>query len=131
MALDREIQAGLLTKQIIGAAIEVHRALGPGLLESTYRDCLCQELHLRRIPFEREVPLPLEYKGLALHCVYRMDVLVADFVLLELKAVSRLLPIHESQLLTYLRLQGLHVGLLINFNVDVLRNGIRRLVNNL
>jgi len=128
---DREVRAGLLTNQIIGAAIEVHRALGPGLLESTYRDCLCYELVLRGIPFQREVPVPLEYKGVGIQCGFRLDVLVADFVLLELKAVSKLLPIHDAQLLTYLRLRGLHVGLLINFNVAVLRNGIRRLVNNL
>jgi GxxExxY protein len=131
MISDQEARAGLLTNQVIGAAIDVHRALGPGLLESTYRDCLCQELLLRGVPFKREVPVPLEYKGVEIQCGFRLDVLVADFVLVELKAVSRLLPIHEAQLLTYLRLRGLHVGLLINFHVTVLRNGIKRLVNNL
>ena len=131
MVSNREARGGLLTEQVIGAAIDVHRALGPGLLESTYRDCFCQELFLRGIPFQREVPVPLEYKGIAVPCGFRLDVLVADFVLLELKSVSKLLPIHEAQLLTYLRLRRLHVGLLINFNVTVLKNGIRRLVNSL
>ena len=120
-----------MTRQIIGAAIEVHRALGPGLLESTYRDCLCQDLLVRGIPFQREVPVPLEYKGIALQCGFRLDIVVANFVLLELKAVSKLQPIHEAQLLTYLRLRGLHLGLLINFNIVVLKNGIKRLVNGL
>jgi len=127
----REVQVGTLTEQVIGAAIEVHRALGPGLLESAYRECLCHELKLKGIPFRREVSLPLNYKGMTLDGGYRLDLLVANTVLLELKAVAKLLPIHEAQLLTYLRLQSLQIGLLINFNVAVLRNGIKRLVNGL
>ncbi|MDH7490410.1 MAG: GxxExxY protein [Anaerolineae bacterium] len=116
-----------ITEAIIGAAIEVHRALGPGLLESAYEECLCQELSLRRIPFERQYPLPLEYKGLRLDCGYRLDLLVADSVVVELKAVEELLPIHTAQVLTYLRIGGWHIGLLINFNVLALKRGIRRL----
>jgi GxxExxY protein len=117
-----------LTKAIIGAAIEVHRALGPGLLESAYEECLCEELKLRGIPFERQKPLPVTYKGRQLDCGYRLDLLVADAVVLELKAIEVFAPIHDAQLLTYLRLGGWKVGLLINFNVPVLREGIRRKV---
>jgi GxxExxY protein len=104
-----------LTQKIIGAAIEVHRHLGPGLLESTYRKCLCQELTLRGIPFQRELELPLEYKGIHLEGGYRLNILVAGLVVVEVKAVAVLAPIHEAQLLTYLRLGGWRVGLLINF----------------
>lgn len=117
-----------ITETIIGAAIEVHRVLGPGLLESSYEECLCRELTLRRLPFERQRPLPVEYKGVHLDCGYRLDVLVADAVVVEVKTVERVLPIHEAQLLTYLRLGGWKVGLLINFNVPVLKRGIRRCV---
>ncbi|MFQ6101512.1 MAG: GxxExxY protein [Anaerolineae bacterium] len=117
-----------LTGRIIGAAIEVHRALGPGLLESAYQACLAQELSLRGLPFEREMPLPIDYKGLQLDCGYRLDFLVAGKVVVELKAVERIHPIHEAQLLTYLKLTGCRVGLLINFNVPVLKNGIKRMV---
>jgi len=117
-----------ITGAIIGAAIEVHRALGPGLLESAYEECLCRELTLRRIRFERQRPLPVEYKGLRLDCGYRLDLLVADMVVVEIKAVESLLPIHEAQLLTYLKLGGWKIGLLINFNVPVLKRGIRRRV---
>jgi GxxExxY protein len=120
-----------LTKEIIGAAIEVHRVLGPGLLESADEQCLCRELTLRKIPFERQVYLPVEFKGLRLDCGYRIDLLVARRVVLEIKAIESLLPIHEAQLLTYLRLGGWKVGLLINFNVTVLKDGIRRRVFNL
>lgn len=122
------MEVNQLTEAIIGAAIEVHRALGPGLLESAYEECLCRELDLRRIPFERQRLLPVEYKGLSLDCGYRLDLLVADTVVVEIKAVERLLPIHEAQLLTYLKLGGWKVGLLINFNVPVLKKGVRRLV---
>lgn len=115
-----------ITQQIIGAAIEVHRQLGPGLLESSYRECLCRELLLRATPFEREKPLPLEYKGIHLGCGYRIDVLVANSIVVEVKAIEALAPIHEAQLLTYLRIGGWRLGLLINFNVAVLKNGIRR-----
>jgi GxxExxY protein len=117
-----------LTEVIIGAAIEVHRALGPGLLESAYEECLCRELSLRDIPFERQRPLPLQCKGISLDCGYRLDLLVADKVVVEIKAVEAVLPIHEAQLLTYLKLGGWQVGLLINFNVPVLKDGIRRRV---
>jgi GxxExxY protein len=117
-----------LTGAIIGAAIEVHRALGPGLLESAYEECLCKELALRRIPFERQRSLPVQYKGVHLDCGYRLDLLVADTVVVEIKAVENLLPIHEAQLLTYLKLGGWKVGLLINFNVPILKQGVRRRV---
>jgi GxxExxY protein len=114
-----------ITGNVIGAAIEVHRQLGPGLRESSYRECLCRELLLRPIPFEREKPLPLEYKGIHLGC-YRLDLLVAGSVVVEVKAIEALAPNHEAQLLTYLRIGGWRLGLLINFNVAVLKTGIRR-----
>ena len=115
-----------LTYETIGAAIEVHRTLGPGLLESSYRECLCRELLLRGIVFRREYGLPLQYKGIQLECGYRIDILVADLVVVEIKAVEKLAPVHEAQLLTYLRLGGWKVGLLMNFNVVVLKEGIYR-----
>ena len=118
-----------LTGQIIGAAIEVHKQLGPGLLESTYQACLCHELELRGISFECQKQLPLEYKGIRLECGYRIDLLVAGLVIVEIKSVESLAPIHEAQLLTYLKLTGIKVGFLINFNVVVLKEGIRRLVH--
>jgi GxxExxY protein len=117
-----------LTYEIIGAAIEVHKLLGPGLLESTYRECLCRELSLRDISFRRECGVPLEYKGIKLDCGYRMDLLVADLVVVEIKAIEALAPVHDAQLLTYLRVGGWKVGLLINFNVVVLKDGIHRRV---
>lgn len=117
-----------ITEGIIGAGIAVHRALGPGLLESAYQQCVCQELFLRGIPFEREVPIPLEYRGIKLEAGYRLDVLVAGKVVVEVKAMETIAPIHEAQLLTYLRLGGWKVGLLMNFNVVVLKDGIRRRV---
>jgi len=117
-----------LTKEIISAVIEVHRTLGPELLESAYEECLCRELSLRKVEFERQVPLPVEFKGLRLDCGYRLDLLVAKPVVVEIKAVESLLSIHEAQLLTNLKLGGWKVGLLINFNVSVLKNGIRRRV---
>jgi GxxExxY protein len=125
---DTEVRNKLndLTKAVIGAAIEVHRALGPGLLESAYEICLCRELSLRDIQFQRQLPIPLEYKGVQLDCGYRSDIIVEEILLLELKAVDALLPIHEAQLLSYLKLTGLNIGLLINFNVEVLKDGIRR-----
>ena len=119
-----------LTKSVIGGAIEEHRALGPGLLESAYEICFCRELNLREIRFQRQVPIPLEYEGVKLDCGYRSDVIVEGALLLELKAVDARLPIHEAQLLSYLKLTGLNVGLLINFNVELLRDGIRRRVLN-
>ena len=117
-----------LSSNIIGAAIEVHRELGPGLLESACEECLCHELHLRGLIFERQVPLPVQYKGLKLDCGYRLDVVVENVVILELKSVERVLPVHEAQLLTYLKLTGKRVGLIINFNVPVLKDGIVRKV---
>lgn len=111
---------------VIGAAIEVHRRLGSGLLESASRESLCRELLLRSIPFEREKPLPLEYKGIHLGCGYRLDIVVAGSVVVEVKSVEALAPIHDAQLLTYLRIGGWRVGLLINFNVAVLKSGIHR-----
>jgi GxxExxY protein len=127
---DRRERANELSNRVIGAAIEVHRALGPGLLESTYEECLVHEFVLQEIPFQRQVPLPIVYKGVLLECGYRLDLLVDELVLLELKAIERrLMPIHEAQVLTYLRLKNLWLGLLINFNVPVLRDGVRRLVN--
>ena len=118
----------VLTKEIIGAAIEVHRHLGPGLLESAYLQCLTRELFLKEIPYKREWPLPLEYKGVRLGCSYRLDLLVADAVVVEIKSVEALTSIHDAQLLTYLKLGGWKVGLLINFNVEVLKTGIHRRV---
>lgn len=118
----------VLTKEIIGAAIEVHRNLGPGLLESAYVNCLTRELYLKEIPFKREWPLPVTYKGIRLDCSYRLDLLVADSVVVEIKSVDALTSIHEAQLLTYLKLGGWKVGLLINFNVELLKTGIHRRV---
>ena len=117
-----------LTKEVIGAAIEVHRALGAGLLESAYEECLCHELGLRAVCFERQKPLPVVFKEARLDCGYRLDLLVSNSVVVEIKAVEVLLPIHEAQLLTYLKVGGWKVGLLINFNVPLLRDGIKRIV---
>ena len=118
-----------ITEAIIGAAIEVHRALGPGLLESAYVACLAYELMQRGFKVIQQVPLPLEYKGVKLECGYRLDLLVNDAVIIEVKSVESLEPIHEAQLLSYLRLADCKVGLLINFNVKLLKHGIKRLVN--
>jgi len=117
-----------VTQAVIGAGIEVHRALGPGLLESAYEECLCRELDLRKVQFERQYHLPVNYKGIRLDCGYRLDLLVAGMVVVEIKAVDRLLPIHQAQLLTYLRLGGWKAGLLMNFNDGALKQGIRRVV---
>jgi len=117
------------SRQVIGAAMEVHKHLGPGLLESAYEECLCHELAASGIPCERQKALPIVYKGISLDCGYRLDVVVDDSLLLELKSVETLLPIHEAQLLTYLRLSSLKLGLLINFNVPLLKTGIKRMVN--
>ena len=116
-----------LTKRIIGAALEVHRALGPGLLESAYENCLAHEFSLSNLSFERQVPLPVIYKSLPLECGYRLDFLVENKVVLEVKAVAALESIHQAQLLSYLKLGGWSIGLLINFNVPVLRSGIKRI----
>jgi GxxExxY protein len=117
-----------LTEKVIGAAIEVHRSVGPGLLESTYQECLCHELGLRGIPFVRQLILPAEYKGVRLNCSYRIDLLIDSAVVVEIKAVAAIDPVHTAQLLTYMRLGGWRIGLLMNFNVPALRNGIRRVV---
>ena len=124
-----ERQENDISGKIIGAAIEVHRKLGPGLLESAYEECLCCEMALRGIKFERQVPLPLNYKGVDLDCGYRLDLLVEDKVIVELKSIETLEPIHDAQLLTYLRLRNAWLGLIINFNVMRLKDGVRRLVN--
>ncbi len=121
----------LLSNEIIAAAIEVHRCLGPGLLESAYDECLCYELADRDIRFERQQRLPISYKGRSVDCSYRLDVVVEGVVILELKAVDHLEPIHTAQMLTYLKLSQLKLGMLINFNVPLLRLGIKRVVNNL
>lgn len=125
--MDEELNE--LTSQIIGAAIEVHKALGPGLLESAYEECLCHELSLRGISFRKQVEIPVVYKGLKLDCGYKMDVLVNEIVVVELKAVERIHPVCEAQLLTYLKIADKPVGLLINFHVPVLKDGIKRMKN--
>jgi GxxExxY protein len=118
---------GDCSEQVIGACIEVHRALGPGLLESAYEQCLAHELSLRGLPFERQRPVLVAYKGFELEYGYRLDFVVAGVLVLEIKAVERLAPIHEAQLLTYLKLTGLRTGMLINFNAETLKRGLRRL----
>ena len=120
-----------LSSKIIGAAIEVHIALTPGLLESTYEECLCYEFTLRRISYEKQKPLPVVYKDKKLDCGYRIDVVVENAIILELKACEKIEPIHKAQLLTYLKLSGLKLGLLLNFNVPIMRDGIVRIVNEL
>jgi len=117
-----------LSNKIIGAAIEVHKHLGPGLLESAYEECLCHELHLMGLSFERQKSLPVEYKGIKLDCGYRLDIVVEGKVVIEIKAIERLMPIHEAQVLTYLKLSGLKLGMLINFNQALIRDGIKRVV---
>jgi len=117
-----------LTHAVIGAAIEVHRVLGPGLLESVYEECLCHELGLRGIPFQRQAPLPVVYKDLKMEHGFRIDILIPGQLIIEIKAVEAIAPVHEAQLLTYLRLSGIHVGLLLNFYVAVLKDGIKRMV---
>lgn len=119
-----------ITEQIIGAAIEVHRLLGPGLLESAYEACLAYELLSRGLRFDRQKPLPVVYKEVNLDCGYRLDFMVEQTVIIELKSVDQLLPIHDAQLLSYLKLVDSQVGLLINFNTRLLRQGIHRIVNN-
>jgi len=119
-----------LTDQVIGASIEIHKKLGPGLLESAYRECLARELLIRNIPFEREVAVPVVYKGVHLECGYRLDFLIAERLVVEVKSVEALAKVHEAQLITYLSLGGWQVGLLINFNEFLLKDGIRRKVFN-
>lgn len=126
-----EIDINKLSSTIIGAAIEVHKTLGPGLLESAYEECLCYEFMLRDFSFERQKSLPVNYKGKRLDCGYRLDIVVEDEIILELKSCERIEPIHKAQLLTYLKLSGLHLGLILNFNVALMRDGIVRIVNKL
>jgi len=120
-----------LSSKIIGGAIEVHKTLGPGLLESAYEECIFHELNLQGFSLERQKPLPLTYKGRILDCGYRLDIVVEKMIILELKSCEKIEPIHKAQLLTYLKLAGLNLGLLLNFNVPVMRNGIVRIVNEL
>lgn len=117
-----------LSHDVLGAALEVHRFLGPGLLESAYEECLAHELAVRGIPFIRQVALPVRYKAVRLDCGYRMDLVVEGQLVVEIKAVERLLPLHEAQLLTYLKLSGLWLGLLMNFHAPRLKDGLRRLL---
>jgi GxxExxY protein len=117
-----------LSNQVIGCAIEVHRNLGPGLLESTYEQCLAHELKSAGISFKLQHPLPVDYKGVKLDCGYRVDLLVDNIVIVELKSVDKVLPIHQAQLLTYMKLSGIKTGLLMNFNVRFLKNAIKRMV---
>ena len=117
----------LITEKVIGASIEVHKGLGPGLLESAYERCLCYELSLAGLKFERQVPLPLVYKDVKLESGYIMDLVVEDLLVVELKAVERLMPIHEAQLLSYLKLADKRIGLLLNFHIPVLKDGIKRI----
>ena len=117
-----------LTEKVIGIAIGIHRALGPGLLESAYEECFCYDLYEAGLQFRRQVPLPVVYKTVNLDCAYRVDVLVEDSLVIELKAVEALTRLHEAQLLTYLKIGAYQKGLLINFNVPVLKDGVRRMV---
>jgi GxxExxY protein len=121
-------QADDFSNPVIGLAIEVHRTLGPGLLESAYEECLCFELRSQGIRFRRQVPLPVVYKSVRLDCGYRIDLIVENMLIVELKTVERILPVHEAQLLTYLRLSNLTAGLILNFYAPVLKDGIRRMV---
>ena len=118
-----------LTEKVIGCAIEVHKAIGPGLLESAYEECLCYELAQNGLKFERQVPLPVVFKGVKLDCGYKLDIIVENTVIIEIKAVDRIIAIHEAQLLSYLRMLDLRVGLILNFHSSVLKQGIRRIVN--
>jgi GxxExxY protein len=125
---EKPLIEGDLTDIVIGCAIEVHRALGPGLLESAYEECLCYELVTRKIVFERQKNLPLQYKGVKLEAGYRLDLLVDGRLIVELKCVEKILPVHEAQIMTYLRLAKIKTGLIINFFTPVLKDGIRRIV---
>ena len=120
-----------LSSKIIGAAIEVHKTLGPGLLESAYEECLCHELNIQGLLFEKQKPLPIVYKQKKLDCGYRLDIVVEKSVIIELKSCEKIEPIHKAQLLTYLKLSGLNLGLILNFNVPLMRDGIIRIVNEL
>ena len=127
--MDEKDKLDLITRRVIGAAIEVHKALGPGLLESAYETCLAFELRERGFKVEQQLPLPVIYKNVKLDCGYRLDLVVEDCVILEIKAIERLAPIHDAQLLSYLRLSGKKVGLIVNFHERVLKDGLKRVVN--
>jgi GxxExxY protein len=131
VVIDRTLPINELTERIIGACLEVHRELGPGLLESAYEECVCHELSRHGIAFERQRPLPVRYKDVFLELGYRLDIVIEQQVIVELKTVDRIMPVHEAQLMTYLKLTGIPVGLLVNFHVPLLKDGIKRLVNNL
>jgi|SRR5215471_5111545 len=124
--MEQKLDINQITNDIIGAAIEVHRTVGPGLLESLYKECLCREFYIRGVAFELEKPMRLQYKGAWLETGYRLDLLVADAVVVEVKSVDAIHPVHEAQLMSYMKLGGWKVGLLLNFNVRVLKDGIRR-----
>jgi GxxExxY protein len=125
------VRINSITEKVIGCAIEVHRSIGPGLLESAYEECLCYELSQHGLSFERQVPLPVIYKAVKLDCGYILDIIVEDLVILEIKAVERIMPIHEAQLLSYLKMLDKRVGLILNFHMSIMKNGIKRIVNNL
>lgn len=124
----RRLEFDELSNRVIGCAIEVHRNLGPGLLESTYENCLAHEFYIANIPFKLQHPLPVEYKGIKLDCGYRIDIMVDNRLIVETKSVDKILPIHQAQLLTYMKLTKISIGLLVNFNVKYLKNGIKRMV---
>jgi GxxExxY protein len=126
--MEGDVEFDPISRTVIGLAIEVHRTLGPGLLESAYEQCLCHELTQHALTFRRQVPVPVNYKGLQLECCYRLDIVVEGSLIVEIKAVDRLLPVHNAQLLTYLKLTGIGVGLLLNFHTVVLRDGLRRMI---
>jgi GxxExxY protein len=119
-----------LSNVVIGAAIDVHKTLGPGLLETAYETCLCHELDLRGIEYKKQIQLPVKYKSIQLDCGYRLDVLVENKIVIELKSIEKILPIHDAQLLTYLKLGGWQLGMVFNFNVSLLKHGIKRKVLN-
>jgi GxxExxY protein len=127
--MDKESRLNRITEMIIGAAMNVHRALGPGLLESAYEACVLHELAQAGLKVVQQKPLPVIYKGVALDCGYRLDLMVEDEVIVEIKSIEKLLPIHKAQLMSYLKLAGCNVGLLINFNVEILKHGIQRVVS--
>ncbi len=124
--IQRKMQINELTKKVIGRAIEVHKNLGPGLLETAYEQCFAKELNLTGIKFKTQAPLPIEYKGIKLECGYRVDFLVEEALIIELKSIEQILNIHKAQILTYMKLANINIGLLINFNVNLLKNDIQR-----
>ncbi|AQQ72533.1 GxxExxY protein [Limihaloglobus sulfuriphilus] len=126
--VNKNIQFSELSNRVIGCAIDVHKSLGPGLLESAYQQCLCHEFRLNNIKFEREKPLAVNYKGFHLDCGYRIDIVVENQIIIELKAIDLIKPIHEAQIISYMKLSGLRQGFLINFNVPILKDGLSSFV---